>query len=455
MKNFALFALLLLSLPPLHAQQCWKAVLAGVNLPVNLTQTISPEGDEQWLFYSPSQTSRAYPASATRRGDTLRLSVKSLGAKMTLAVSESRLSGTFRQGFFNGAVDFVPADSLWSFPRPQTPLPPYRFEERQLQVTHRANQGEKVSLSATLTLPRDGNAPYPAVVLVSGSGAQNRDEEIFSHKPFLVIADYFASRGIAVLRYDDRGTGQSSGSFADATTFDFADDAEAMFKALRKQSDIDPRRVGLIGHSEGGTIAPIVASRNKNAAFIILMAGPGADGTQVLLEQNQRIFALQGVSQRLIDVRIDVMKDLIETSRTLPADQCQKAFDSIIALKTAGLSIAERDSIGLNKAYSAAARTQFSQPWMRTFLSLDPAPYLAKTRCPILALNGTMDCQVLPQNLDGVATATDHRAETVLLPGLNHLFQHCLTGGSDEYLFIEETIAPEVLKAMADWILAH
>lgn len=425
----------------------WLGILQEASLPLNFTFT-----DAKPVMYSPMQTSTPIPASDwSFAGDTLRISHKATGMRLVLVwnPADSSFRGSFRQGAMRTQMHFLPTDTLFSVVRPQTPKPPFPYTEKEV-VIERKKAG--VTLAGTLTLP-DGAGPFPAVVLVSGSGQQNRDEELMGHKPFLVLADHLARNGIAVLRCDDRGTGGSKGDVANATTLDFADDAEAAFDFLRKQKKIDPKRVGIIGHSEGGMIAPIVASRNRKVAFAVLLAGPGTTGADILLQQNERILQLDSIPQPLIDRRLKVLSALYEAMDTLPPDRIQPYLIDLCDKNTKDLTADERKLAGLRRGDAIAMAIQMQLPWMRTFIKLDNSYYLRQVRCPILAINGELDSQVLPVvNLGHISEATESRATVMMFPGLNHLMQHCQTGSVNEYMLIEETMAPEVLDSIVDWL---
>ena len=424
----------------------WLGILKEASLPINFTFS-----DAMPVLYSPMQS--AEPMVATKwsfDSDTLRISHKATGLRLVLVwnAADSSFDGTFRQGALRTQMHFKLVDTLFSIVRPQTPQPPFPYSETEVVIERKK---ANVTLAGTLTLP-DGAGPFPAVVLVSGSGQQNRDEELLGHKPFLVLADHLARNGIAVLRCDDRGTGGSKGEVQNATTLDFADDAEAAFDFLRKQKKIDPKRVGIIGHSEGGMIAPIVASRNRKVAFVVMLAGPGTTGADILQQQNERILQLDSIPQRLIDCRLDVLRTLYAAMDTMAADNYESFTTRLCEERTKDLTADERKSIGLRRGDAIGIAAQMRLPWMRTFIGLDNSVYLRRLRCPLLAVNGDRDCQVLPVNLDAIADATGHRAQTALMPGLNHLMQHCQTGATSEYMLIDETFAPEVMQLITSWI---
>jgi pimeloyl-ACP methyl ester carboxylesterase len=309
-----------------------------------------------------------------------------------------------------------------------------------------------------LTLPV-GNGPFPAVILISGSGAQDRDETLFQHKPFLVLADALTRRGVAVLRVDDRGVGGSSGSTSQSTSEDFAGDVVAGIAFLKARPDIDAHKIGLIGHSEGGLIAPLVAGRSPDVAFIVLMAGTGMPGADVMYQQGRLILKTLGADEKTI-----------ERQRSLQ----QRLFAIIATEKDHGRSIArlreeakkivselpeaDRKNARAVEAEVEAQIIGVDSPWFRFFLTFDPRTAFRQVHCPVLALNGEKDLQVAPkENLSEIEKALKEagnmRVTIRELPGLNHLFQTCKTGAVAEYAIIEETIAPAALKVIGDWVV--
>ena len=271
MRKIAMVMMLCVGLTA-HAQ--WFTGMSqktGLVLCLHLTDSMAE-------LYSPLQSQEAIPASTWNlRGDTLRMECKSIGLKTVLARHGDGWQGYWKQGIMKEDISFAAADTLFQLRRPQTPVAPYRFAEETVTADYTDSQGNAVHLEGTLTYPKGGGR-YPCVVMVSGSGQQNRDEEIMQHKPFLVLADYMASRGIAMLRYDDRGVGASTGALDSADTRLFAEDAEAMFRAVKKNKHVDAGRLGMGGHSEGGAIAPMVAAHNKDVRFVVMLAGQGCSG---------------------------------------------------------------------------------------------------------------------------------------------------------------------------------
>lgn len=332
---------------------------------------------------------------------------------------------------------------------PQTPKPPFPY--KSIEVTF-ANPKANIELAGTLTVPDKGTR-FPAVVLISGSGPQDRDETILGHKPFWVIADYLSRRGIAVLRVDDRGTAKSQGNFAMATTADFATDVASAVQFLRQRIDINPKKIGLIGHSEGGIIAPMVASQDKNIDFIVLLAGPGYDGADLLVMQNEALGKAAGLSAEQLETAEKINKTIYRMAMRAPnySVMKEKMTDSLWPLMSANMSRTKFD-----KFVDETAKEMMS-PWMSYFLKNNPQNYLRKVSCPVLALDGTKDLQVpAEKNITAIKKALSEggnkNVTTRIFPGLNHLFQDAKTGLPSEYGTIKETFSPVALAYMADWI---
>jgi uncharacterized protein len=320
------------------------------------------------------------------------------------------------------------------------------------------NDKFNIKLGGTLTIPA-GTGPFKAVILITGSGPQNRNEELMGHKPFLVIADYLSRDGIAVLRYDDRGVASSQGNYSEATSADLATDVEAAFYYLKNNPKISLKEIGLMGHSEGGLIAPIVAATNQGIAFIVSLAGPGVTGQQIIIRQSQEIGRLSGENEVQIKEATETNKKLYAVLRKEKDNK--KAEIKILALYKEILEKKKTSKEDTEKAVNQLKAT-FSAPtytWFRYFIMTDPATFWKKVKCPVLAMNGEKDLQVaanenLPAIEKTLKSAGNNSVKTVKLPGLNHLFQHCKTGLPTEYSEIEETFSPEALKIISDWILA-
>lgn len=438
----------LLAVLPCRAQW-WQAYSESTGLVLNLHLT-----DTSATLYSPLQSADAVPATEYWHStDSIRLKCASIGFSATLRRVGPTLQGTWRQGIMREAVTFLPVDTLFRMRRPQEEAigdnRPYTTEE--LATDYIDPHGDSIHLEGTLTLP--AGAPRAALLLVSGSGQQDRDETVMGHRPFLVLADHLARHGIATLRYDDRGVNRSRGPLDSADTPLFAADAEALFLQLRlRLGDRPSCPVGIGGHSEGALIAAMVAARNDNVDFVVMLAGQDADGASLLTEQNEALFLASGVSPRLAARRAAMMTEVFDSVRLSADMPSRKAIQAIVDRHLQGLTDSERDTLA-PRGTAFQLHRQLALPWMQTFLRLDPARYLPQVSVPLLALGGSLDRQVPPASSLPRIAALCPQAETKLLPGLNHLFQHAQTGAPAEYLLIEETFAPEAMDAVADWIL--
>ena len=389
-----------------------------------------------------------------REGQAVRFSVSAGESSFqgVLSADGARMSGRWsRAGYPDSEVIFTrrAAGADAAPRRPQEPHPPFPYRSEEVRIPNVRAPG--VTLAGTLTLP-PGAGPFPVAILISGSGAQDRDESLMGHKPFAVLADHLTRAGIAVLRYDDRGTGQSTGSFQGATSAAFATDAAAAFGYLLTRPEIDRNAIGYIGHSEGAMVGPLAAPDSPGAAFMVLLAGPGTRTSELMEAQRRALGQTMGMSPAelartgLLQARLTAIAagDLAEAE----AEAAMRAALSDEALAGSGIVPAQRD----------AMIQRMLDPWFRWFLRYDPAPALRALRMPVLALNGSLDRQVLPAaNLAGIRAATAGNRDVTIaeLPGLNHLFQTARTGGIGEYAEIEETMAPVVLRTVADWIKAR
>jgi uncharacterized protein len=441
----------------------------GMELP--LVVHVTPSGDGSWsaTLDSPAQGTRGIPvASATWADGVLTLEISAIGASYRGRLDDDgRIVGEFTQGGRPFPMVLERTDDPGALlPRPQHPEPPFPYGVEEVRFE---NPEAGIRLAGTLTLP-PGEGPWPAVVLVTGSGPQDRDETILGHKPFLVIADHLTRAGIAVLRYDDRGVAESEGDFEAGTTFDFAGDAAAAVAFLREHAAVDRDRVGIIGHSEGGLIAPLVATGRAGSivppeavAFVVLLAGPGESGGAVLLQQAEAISRAMGMPNDGVDQLLDFQRNMQAILRDEEdADARRAALEALLEQVLDGMEPEARVEQGIpagqEEAWAEAQLSMMASPWFRTFLLLDPRPALEALDVPVLGLFGELDLQVLPEpNRRAMAEALD-RAPTRdvtlrVFPGLNHLFQTAETGAPSEYASIEETFAPAALDAIRDWIL--
>ena len=394
---------------------------------------------------------------------TLRLDLKAIGAsyKGTLNADGSAVQGTWSQGGQELPLTFHRQGEAFALKRPQTPKAPFPYESHE--VTFHSEAGN-VRLTGTLLLPH-GKGPFPAVALVTGSGAQDRDESLMGHKPFLVIADALARRGIASLRWDDRGAGASGGDHLGSTVDDFAADVRAAVAFLRSRPEVDGKAIGIVGHSEGGLNAPMVAAAEKSdqsVRFLVLLAPPGEPLRSLLIRQTGDLYRLQGLDQKLIDRALAAQAEDLDliADPSLTVDQLKEKLRGIAETRRKQLTAEERALLQIEGDAIERTIKVATTAWFRSLLRQDPAVYLRNVKIPVLALFGEKDFQVDARvNAEAVRAALaaagnpDH--EVRILPGLNHLFQHAGTGSIEEYATIEETFAPEALTAIGDWIVAR
>jgi pimeloyl-ACP methyl ester carboxylesterase len=386
------------------------------------------------------QNAKAIPITSIElKGNKLTFTSLAVHGSYTGTVNSERtvIAGTFTQGA-PLPLNFKRASALDADAprRPQNPTKPYPYHEEDLTYESPA---ARIKIGATLTMP-NGRGPFPAIVLITGSGQQDRDETLLGHKPFLVLADYLTRKGFAVLRSDDRGIGKSGGVFVTSINADFVNDTEAAVAYLKTRREIDPKRIGLIGHSGGGIVAPMVAARRRDIAFVVLMAGPGVPGDQVIVDQVIARAEAEGVAHAAA----------IEEGKT------QRRVEDLIMKGHSDAALKEelRPILG---AKTDSVVPQFTTQWHREFLSYDPAPALRKVSCPVLAMIGQKDVQVLPgRNLPAIRKALQEggnkRFEVIEMPGLNHLFQTAKTGAVSEYGGIDETISLLALEKISGWI---
>ncbi|MEE1384589.1 MAG: alpha/beta fold hydrolase [Prevotella sp.] len=376
---------------------------------------------------SPSQGVNGIQAEKTVKDDgTISVKVGMIGATFEGKMTDGEIKGTYVQNGFPLPLTLKPGKLVVK--RPQTPVPPFPYKEEGVSFTN-----AQYTFNGTLTLPENYSKNTPVVLMVTGSGQQNRDEELFSHKPFAVIADALARQGIASLRYDDRGWGDKSVNFADFTTDDFRQDAAAAIPLLRKRFN----KVGILGHSEGGTIALMLAAEGK-ADFIVSLAGMAISGKETLIMQNRQAMSAIGLPKETVDSY---------------CNSISKALDEIASGKKASEINIDDVPVAL-KPITIKVLQQADTPYIRHFLTVDVGKLLPKIKCPVLALNGTkdtqVDCDANTTRIEKGLALCKHSIKKI--DGVNHLFQHCNTGIVTEYQQIEETIAPEVLQVVAKWI---
>ncbi len=460
-KSLLCFSIFFISIS-INAQEItgqWNALLKVQGTQLRLIFHINKtENGYTTTMDSPDQGVKDIAATSTSfENNVLKITVDN--AKMEYVGTlnnDQKIIGTFKQGNFSTPLNLSRDEAKkQELKRPQEPKEPFGYYTEEVTFQ---NTKDSITLAGTLTTPNKAGV-FPVVILITGSGPQNRNEELLGHKPFLVLADYLTKNGIAVLRYDDRGIAKSKGNFKTATTADFATDVEAAVKYLQTRKEINQHRIGLIGHSEGGVIAPMVASRNKNINFIVLLAGTGLQGNELLLLQKELIEKADGVDEVSIQKGKASNKGafdiVIKSSNTESLKNELKAYyrellkDTTNSIKPKG--IGNTDFINMQVK-------QLTSPWWQYFIKYNPEEALQKVKCSVLAINGEKDLQVpAKENLSAIKQALDkgkNRKYTIkALPNLNHLFQECKTGSPNEYGDIEQTFSPIALNIVTNWIL--
>jgi pimeloyl-ACP methyl ester carboxylesterase len=437
----------------------WQGALdaGAVKLRVVIHIPKKKTGKSAGTLDSPDQGAKDIPIDTIEFKDgKLKVVITKIGGSFEGKANRdlTEIAGEWKQGGAKFALTFKRVAKAPVLARPQHPKKPYPYRDEEVKFR---NDKANIEFAGTLTLPR-GKGPFPAVFLITGSGPQDRDETVFEHKPFLVLADHLTRRGIAVLRVDDRGVGGSGGNNAQSTTTDFAGDALAAVAYLKGRKEINAKQIGLIGHSEGGIVAPLAASQSRDVAFIVLLAGTGLPGEDILYLQGQAVLKTMGATaKQLAEQRAtqELMFKVVKEEKD--NDKAKKLLEQRLEEKYAKLSAEEKKEAEKTKGRLEGQIKGILTPWFRHFLTLDPRPALKKVQVPVLALCGEKDVQVLPkENLKAIREALeaggnkDHTEKE--LKGLNHLFQTCKTGAVSEYVQIEETFAPSALKEISDWI---
>ena len=449
MKNFIITSIFLVTTFSSFSQDIlgkWNGSLKvqGVELPLIFTISKLENGYSSTMD-SPSQGAKNIPTTKTSFENS-KLIIEIANAKIEYVgeLKNEIISGIFKQ---NGQ-EFPMELSRKQYEKkvinhPQEPKAPFSYYSEDVTFE---NNKEKVTLAGTLTLPKkEGN--YPVVILISGSGAQNRDEQVLGQKPFLVVSDYLTKNGIAVLRYDDRGTAKSKGNFASSTSANFATDVESAIEYLKTRKEINKNKIGLVGHSEGGMIAPMVASKSKDVNFIVLLAAPGMRGDKLLLLQKEKIERAMATSE----------PEILKGQKIYGG-----AYDLILKSKKEDLKLKEYFKSNIGKETSERdidiMVNQLSSDWVQYYLKYDPAIALEKTKCPVLAVNGEKDLQVpSKENLEVIKKSLlkggNKKVTIIEFPKLNHLFQTTETGNPSEYETNEETFNEKALQQITSWIL--
>lgn len=454
----------------------WEGTLeaAGKKIPLVFHISAGKDGTYSATFDSPSQQAFNLACGPLMiSGDSMVIPIPIINGKYSGLISEDKkqVTGKWSQGGqpFPLKLTKTSEEAIVKIrKRPQDPKPPFPYRSEELLYY---NADRSIRFGATLTVPLpDPNVDYfrepvyPTVLLITGSGMQDRDESLMGHRPFAVIADYLSRHGIAVLRVDDRGIGKSTGNFIKATSADFADDVEAGINFLKTRKEVDTTQLGLLGHSEGGMIAPMVASRRVDVKFIILLAGPGVKITELVEQQVVDVTLAAGASKKSMEAYRPLYRELMrislaEKDTVAAKEKAMAAFsewkkDKSKKLVKQTTGVTDENS---QLEYISGTLRPLRSPWFDYFLRFDPAIYLEKTKCPVLALNGEKDVQVMAKsNLEAIETVLKRSGNTRFtireMQGLNHLFQHCKKCSPAEYADLEETIAPEVMETVGNWI---
>lgn len=457
--------LALVLLPLAHAQNDalagnWLAMMEYNDITRRLMLKIVPSSDGSLTakLDSLDQGASDLPIdSVTREGETVRFTAKKLGLEYEGKINQKgdEITGNLKQGGGAFPLVFRRTAAAPALHRPQDPAKPYPYHEEEVSYQ---NEQDDVKLAGTLTLLRDGQR-HPAVLLITGSGAQDRNETVAGHRPFLVLADALTRAGIAVLRVDDRGVGGSGGGSLSETSEDFAGDVLAGIEYLKTRKEINPKQIGLVGHSEGGMIAPMVAAKSKDVAFIVMLAGLGQKGADVILTQLAALQKKGGAQPEAILEAVDFQKSLLSIVISEPDNKlAEQRIGEMLARRKSPMNEGQLKAFARSETDVKAQLPLLLSPWYRFFISHDPRPTLEKIKIPVLALNGENDVQVsAKENLALIAAALEAAGNSdftvTSLPNLNHLFQTSQTGLPNEYGEIEETISPQVLEAISDWVL--
>ncbi|MGA8264930.1 MAG: alpha/beta hydrolase [Ignavibacteriaceae bacterium] len=442
-----------------NAEGNWLGSLkvSGISLRIVFHISKTEDGNYKATMDSPDQGAKDIPVEKVSvNGDSIEIEMPQLRGEYKGRFDDegTSIEGTWSQAGSNFPLNLEKTNKPVVINRPQEPKPPFPYNSEDVSYV---NIQEGNTLAGTFTFPKEGG-PFPAVLLITGSGPQNRDEELLGHKPFLVLSDYLTRRGIAVLRVDDRGVGKSTGNFAGATSADFATDVLAGVEYLKTRKEVNKNEIGLIGHSEGGLIAPMVAVKSKDVAFIVLMAGPGVPGDSILIMQEALISAAEGSSPDVVAKGREVNREIYDIIKNEPDSvKAHNEVVNIFEIYYDSLPDSVKTKVG-DKNTALKMLERIETPWFRFFLRYDPRPTLEKVKCPVLAIDGSKDLQVPPkEDLEAIAKALkkggNKNFKTVELKGLNHLFQDCNTGSPAEYNTIEETISPTALKTIGDWVL--
>jgi len=437
----------------------WQGTLKVGAVELRLAFKIKKKADDSLTatLDSIDQGAKDIPVdTVTWKDPDLKMELKKIGGAFEGKANKdySQIEGKWTQSGGTWPLTIKRVEKATELNRPQEPKKPYPYTVEEVAYE---NPRAGVKLAGTLTIPK-GEGPFPAVLLIAGSGPQNRNEEVLGHKVFLVLADYLTRRSFVVLRSDKRGVGKSTGNYAEATSADFADDALAGVEYLKTRKEVDPHKIGLVGHSEGGIVAPMVASRSKDVAFIVLMAGTGVSGEEILYRQGQDVLKSMGVDANGVAQHRVLLQRMFQVLKeTQDSKAAEKKMRDVLAQEIAKLSEEDKKKAEAQKSIVERQVQLIVSSWMRYFLTFDPQASLVLVHCPVLAINGAKDVQVAADvNLPAIEKALRAGGNSDVtvreLPNLNHLFQTSKTGAVSEYAQIEETMSPIALTLMGDWI---
>ena len=433
----------------------WKGPVKIQGHELQIILKIVKEGENYTCGLSiPEQNLADFQADSIHVGpDSAYVSFEVLRAEYKGQFIQDSVIGVWVQSGREIPVNLIISDSGLS--RPQEPIPPFPYDVEDVEYF---NRSAGIHLFGTFTKPK-GVGPFPTVLLISGSGPQNRESELLGHKPFYVWADYLTRRGIAVLRYDERGVGESTGVYRSATSRDLADDVMSGLHYLTKRTDVDIQKIGLMGHSEGGLVAPMVGVETDSVSFIVLLAGPAVPCKQLMVRQTRMVLEASGSDEADIDKIAFLNSSLYDVAISpLAGDSLYARLQSVIRSYYDALNDQEKEEAGPYQQFYLKLAAQLTDPWFRYFVAYEPADNLERLTCPVLAVNGSNDLQVeSSSNLKAAAyhlekgKCRDFKIKE--FSGLNHLFQLSETGNPSEYVKIEQTISPEVLEYVGNWIV--
>lgn len=464
MKQINLIVLCLLLGSFTYAQRAiegaWEGKLNTGSFSLRLVFHLKKEGAGfKGTADSPDQGATDIPLSKVElKNDSLFMEVASINGKaLGKLVNDSTFNGQWVQGMASLRLELKKVAAPSKISRPQTPQPPFGYQSEDVIYF---NKDRSIQYGATITIPKKGSGPFPAMILITGSGQQNRDEELFGHKPFAVLADYLTKQGYVVLRVDDRGVGKTTGKADSATSKDFADDVNIGLNYLKGRKEVDKTKIGMLGHSEGGMIAQIVAAQRPDIAFVISLAGPGQKITELMADQGRAVMQSSGLSKQAVDAAAAfsgvLVPAIIKASSDSAARREAKEIFDAWAKQTPKEMVQATTGISTEKDLNDMVEV-YRSPWMMYFFEYDPGPFIRKMGGKVLVLNGEKDIQVASKpNLAGwralLAKSGVKKYDIIELKGLNHLFQRCKSCTVQEYAQLEETIAPETLEPIGDWL---